>query len=42
MPNEYERGYINLYIERVTQAHEGADLDFLVGKSGSEIKRDSH
>lgn len=42
IPNEYDRGYINLYIDRVTQAHEGADLDFLVGKSGSEIKRDSH
>ena len=40
--SEHDRGYINLYINRVNQAHEGADFDFLVGKSGSEIKRDSH
>ena len=38
----YDRGYINLYINSVNQAHQGAELDFLVGKSGSEIKRDSH
>ena len=38
----YDRGYINLYINHVNEAHLGADLDFLVGKSGSEIKRDSH
>ena len=40
--SEYTRGYAKLYIDRVTQAHEGADFDFLIGKSGSEIKRDSH
>jgi dihydroxy-acid dehydratase len=38
----YDRGYVNLYIDRVEQAHLGADLDFLVGKSGSEVKRESH
>jgi L-arabonate dehydrase len=38
----YDRGYVNLYIRHVTQAHEGADFDFLRGKSGSEVKRDSH
>ncbi|MFH5833989.1 IlvD/Edd family dehydratase [Halalkalibaculum sp. DA384] len=38
----YDRGYVNLYIEHVEQAHLGADLDFLVGKSGSEVKRESH
>ena len=38
----YERGYVNLYIRHVTQAHEGADFDFLRGGSGSEVKRDSH
>jgi hypothetical protein len=26
----------------VLQADQGADLDFLVGKSGSEVARDSH
>ncbi|MDZ7693461.1 MAG: IlvD/Edd family dehydratase [Balneolaceae bacterium] len=42
-PHEnYDRGYVNLYINRVEQAHLGADLDFLVGKSGSEVKRESH
>ena len=38
----YTRGYVNLYIRHVTQAHEGADFDFLRGSSGSEVKRDSH
>ncbi len=38
----YERGYVNLYIRHVTQAHEGADFDFLRGGSGSVVKRDSH
>lgn len=38
----YGRGYVNLYIQHVTQAHEGADFDFLKGGSGSEVRRDSH
>jgi len=38
----YDRGYVNLYIRHVMQAHEGADFDFLRGCSGSEVKRDSH
>lgn len=38
----YERGYAKLYIQHVTQAHEGADFDFLKGSSGSVVKRDSH
>lgn len=37
-----ERGYVRMYIDHVEQAHEGADLDFLKGSSGSEVKRDSH
>ena len=37
-----ERGYVNLYINHVQQADKGADLDFLVGKSGSQVTRDSH
>ena len=38
----YNRGYAKMYIEHVEQAHEGVDLDFLKGKSGSEVTRDSH
>jgi len=37
-----ERGYVSLYTKTVQQAHLGADLDFLVGKSGSEVTRDAH
>jgi dihydroxy-acid dehydratase len=36
------RGYVNLYIKHVEQAHLGADMDFLKGKSGSTVTRDSH
>jgi dihydroxy-acid dehydratase len=36
------RGYTRLYIDHVNQAHEGADLDFLVGGSGSQVPRDNH
>lgn len=38
----YHRGYVKLYIEHVSQAHEGADLDFLKGASGSDVSRESH
>jgi L-arabonate dehydrase len=37
-----ERGWVRLYIEHVLQADKGADLDFLVGNSGSTVARDSH
>ena len=37
-----ERGYVHLYQTHVEQAHLGADMDFLKGKSGSEVVRDSH
>jgi dihydroxy-acid dehydratase len=37
-----ERGYWKLYHEHVLQAHLGADLDFLVGKSGAFVPRDNH
>jgi dihydroxy-acid dehydratase len=37
-----DRGYVQLYIRHVQQADRGADLDFLVGCSGSEVSRDSH
>jgi L-arabonate dehydrase len=36
------RGYIKLYVEHVLQANEGADLDFLVGRSGAAVPRDNH
>ncbi|MGQ7856259.1 IlvD/Edd family dehydratase [Pedobacter sp. WC2501] len=36
------RGYVNLYVNHVQQADKGADLDFLVGGSGSTVTRDSH
>jgi L-arabonate dehydrase len=37
-----ERGYWKLYIDHVLQASDGADLDFLVGKSGPLVPRDNH
>ena len=37
-----ERGYVNLYVKHVLGADKGADLDFLVGSSGSTVTRDSH
>jgi L-arabonate dehydrase len=41
-PAAPERGWAKLYVDHVLQAHEGADLDFLVGSSGAEIPRESH
>jgi dihydroxy-acid dehydratase len=38
----YDRGYYQLYIEHVLQADQGADFDFLIGKSSTEVSRDSH
>jgi len=37
-----ERGWERLYVQHVLQAHQGADLDFLVGRSGAKVGRDSH
>ena len=36
------RGWEKLYVEHVQQANLGADLDFLVGRSGARVARDSH
>ena len=36
------RGWARLYVDHVTQADTGADLDFLVGSSGSTVTRESH
>ena len=38
----YDRGYYRLYLDHVLQADRGADLDFLVGKSGAPVPRESH
>ena len=40
--SDYDRGYARLYIDHVLQAHQGADLDFLVGKSSTVVTRESH
>ena len=37
-----DSGYARLYVEHVQQAHEGADLDFLVGGRGLVVTRESH
>jgi dihydroxy-acid dehydratase len=41
-PQHLARGYCKLYVDHVTQANRGADLDFLVGKSGAAVPRDNH
>jgi dehydratase ilvD1 len=41
-PAHYTRGYAKLYVDHVMQAHEGADLDFLVGKDTRLVTRESH
>ena len=35
-------GWSQLYIQHVLQADRGADLDFLVGRRGSDVDRESH
>jgi dihydroxyacid dehydratase/phosphogluconate dehydratase len=37
-----ERGWERLYVDHVLQADTGADLDFLVGSTGSDVSRESH
>ena len=36
------RGWYRLYVDSVLQADQGCDLDFLVGRSGDEVTRESH
>jgi dihydroxy-acid dehydratase len=36
------RGWERLYVDHVLQADKGADLDFLLGGSGSKVSRESH
>ncbi|MGQ0662881.1 MAG: IlvD/Edd family dehydratase [Pseudomonadota bacterium] len=38
----HERGYAKLYVDRVLQADRGVDFDFLVGRSGAPVPRESH
>ncbi|MFI5711163.1 IlvD/Edd family dehydratase [Kribbella sp. NPDC051620] len=37
-----DRGWARLYVNHVTQANQGCDLDFLVGRTGSAVARQSH
>ncbi|MGH7329895.1 MAG: dihydroxy-acid dehydratase, partial [Polyangiaceae bacterium] len=41
-PVRFERGYGKLYVEHVLGAERGADFDFLVGRSGAVVARESH
>jgi len=41
-PPHAARGYLKLYIDHVLQANDGADLDFLVGRTGAAVPRDNH
>jgi L-arabonate dehydrase len=41
-PNPATRGWTWLYTKHVQQADTGCDLDFLTGKSGAQVGRDSH
>lgn len=38
----HDRGWERLYVQHVQQADRGADLDFLLGASGSGVPRESH
>jgi dihydroxy-acid dehydratase len=41
-PAHADRGWVKLYCETVQQADKGVDLDFLIGKSGAKVGRESH
>jgi len=41
-PPHENRGWVQLYCNTVLQADRGVDLDFLVGKSGAKVGRESH
>jgi L-arabonate dehydrase len=42
LPPHADRGWVKLYCETVLQADQGVDLDFLVGKSGAKVGKESH
>ena len=37
-----DRGYVSMYLNHIMQADKGADFDFLIGKSGSEVPKPNH
>lgn len=41
-PNSTVRGYVKMYVDHVMGADQGADLDFLRGKTGSAVPKDNH
>ena len=41
-PKPPARGWYRLFFDHVLQADQGVDFDFLIGKSGAEVPRDSH
>jgi L-arabonate dehydrase len=41
-PAPSDRGWTKLYFDHVQQANLGADMDFLVGKSGAKVPKDNH
>ncbi len=41
-PRSYRGGYETLYVTHVQGADVGADLDFLVGRRGADVPRESH
>ena len=42
LPPHSDRGWVKLYCDTVMQADRGVDLDFLVGKSGEAVGRESN
>jgi len=42
LPPHSDRGWVKLYCDHVNQAHQGVDLDFLVGNSGAPVGKESH
>jgi dihydroxy-acid dehydratase len=40
--HQASRGWEKLYLDHVLQADRGVDLDFLVGRSGHDVRRGSH
>jgi dihydroxy-acid dehydratase len=42
LPEPPKRGWYKLFHDHVLQADEGVDFDFLRGRSGADVPRDSH
>ncbi|WP_404406523.1 L-arabinonate dehydratase [Pelagibacterium halotolerans] len=42
LPDQPTSGYAKLFLDHVQQAHTGADFDFLKGKRGKAVPKDSH